>query len=103
MNICFISPEAPPYLSGGAGVATLNFSKVLVKKGFKVTIIARKLAGGQTFENVEGVEVFRLSCSKIRILMLSHIIFIIKSLFLLCKIHRKHPIDLLYAQTLISP
>ena len=43
MHICFITPELPPYLTGGAGVATLSFAKTLVKKGFKVTIITRKL------------------------------------------------------------
>jgi len=102
MHICFISPELPPYLTGGAGVATLNFAKVLVKKGIKVTIITRRLVSDKYFETVEGVNVYRLSCTKIRKpLPLSHIIFTLKAIRLIKKIDKD--IDLYYAQTFISP
>ena len=99
MNVCFISPEVPPYLSGGAGVATLNFSKVLVKRGHDITIIARKLAGGKSFEVIDGIRVYQVQCTKIRFLQLSHIIFIIRALKLALKINA----DIYYAQTVISP
>jgi len=105
MKICFISPEVPPYLSGGAGVATLRFSKTLVKRGFQVTIIARKLAGGNNYETVSGVDVYQLPCTKIRFLMLSHVIFFFRTLLLLWRLNRntKERVDLYYSQTLLSP
>lgn len=101
MKICFISPEVPPYLSGGAGVATLNFSKMLVKHGHDVTIISRRLSGGESFEIIDGVKIYRLSCTKIRLFRFSHILFLIKSLRLIKK--KIFDADIYYGQTTISP
>lgn len=102
MHICFITPELPPYITGGAGVATLNFAKTLVKKGFKVTIVTRRLVSDKNFEYMDGVRVYRLNCTRIRKpFPISHLLFTLKALSLAKRIN--HEIDLYYAQTFISP
>lgn len=101
MKICFISPEVPPYLSGGAGVATLNFSKILVKHGHDVTIISRRLSDGEPFEIVDGVKIYRLRCTKVRFFRFSHVLFLIKALKLIKK--EIFDADIYYGQTTLSP
>ena len=59
MNILVLNYEYPP-IGGGGGVICKDISEELVNQGNKVTVITSLYKDLELFENVNGVEIFRV-------------------------------------------
>jgi glycosyltransferase involved in cell wall biosynthesis len=58
-SICIVSPQFLPHV-GGVEQYVDNFSKELVRRGNKVTIITSEIEGEKEYEEKDGVEIIRL-------------------------------------------
>lgn len=64
MKILFLTRLFLPHI-GGVEKHVLEISKILVKKGYEVTIITEKYANGlKTKEEIDGIHVYRISTGK---------------------------------------
>jgi len=61
LNICFICDEYPPLSHGGIGSVTKTLAEEFVKNGHRVFIvgISAKSQGGENYEKINGVEIWR--------------------------------------------
>lgn len=65
MHICVITSEFPSQHNGlgaaGVGYYVFNLCNQLIKKGHKTTVFTRGFHGGLCFENINGVDVYRIT------------------------------------------
>ncbi|MCK5322187.1 MAG: glycosyltransferase family 4 protein [Candidatus Aenigmarchaeota archaeon] len=59
MKILMLNHEFPPY-GGGAGHAMSNFSRELVKEGHDISVLTSKYSGDKSYEEIDGVKVYRV-------------------------------------------
>ncbi len=57
--LLMLNYEFPP-LGGGAGSATYNMARDLQKRGHRVDVLTAREKGGQAYEMIDGVRVFRV-------------------------------------------
>ncbi len=60
MRVLMISWEYPPHVVGGLGKHVTELSPALVRKGVDLRLLSPAWAGGEPFEVVEGVKVYRV-------------------------------------------
>jgi len=60
MRVLMISWEYPPHIVGGLGKHVSELSPALVRKGIDLFLLTPAWAGGEPFEVVEGVKVYRV-------------------------------------------
>ncbi len=67
MHICFISSEYPIWKSGGVGSFLQTFGRALLQKGHRVSIVGIGETKEEVQINDEGVEIYRLPISKVKV------------------------------------
>jgi len=60
MNILYFCQLYPPALYGGGEYIFFQWAKELVKRGHKVFAITQRLEGTRSFEEIEGIQVYRV-------------------------------------------
>ena len=68
MHICFITNEYPKkgFPHGGVGTFVQTFSKSLVEKGYKVSVVGMNYTAFDETENDGGIVIHRLKPSKFK-------------------------------------
>ena len=60
-TICIFSAQYLPHM-GGVEQYTYNLAKALTKMGNKVTVVTSNVMNSETYEETDGIMVFRLGC-----------------------------------------
>lgn len=60
MRVLMLSWEYPPHVVGGLGKHVMELSPALVRKGVDLYLLTPAWAGGEPFEVIEGVKVYRV-------------------------------------------
>src|SRR3989442_2204543 len=60
MNLLFFTQLFHPYIFGGGEYLLLLITKELVKKGHNVHVVVQKLRGSESFEEFNGIKIYRV-------------------------------------------
>lgn len=61
MKILFVLENYLPHI-GGVEIVFKNLCEGLARKGHKISIVTHRLKGTEKFENINGVDVYRINC-----------------------------------------
>ena len=106
MKIIYFTQLFYPAVFGGGEYIFYHWARELVKKGHDVFVITQSLQGEKSYEEVEGIKVFRVG-SKLKLSgtlpvgILPNISYLLKSYFIGKKIIKENNIDLIHSNTYI--